>query len=212
MNEADELGDEDVYAEQNDLRAQKQEQLDRHKDTITGVFAEIDELDEMILKVVDRLNPLYTDPSLEWPGKEQRARIASTDARALWTRGSSSGTWTRVLPADALERQVREVVARQQDRRTAKFLEDQQDAAEDLARFSAGLAGAIGDARAAGGVLPSPWLQGVEVRDRLVVPAGLTDVEYVQQMAVAVANSSKGRVTESQVRKVIQMRVGATPA
>jgi hypothetical protein len=43
----------------------KQDELDQHKQAITGVFAEIDELDKPIAEVVACLKPLYTDPSAE---------------------------------------------------------------------------------------------------------------------------------------------------
>jgi hypothetical protein len=175
MDEAEELGDTDTVIEMEDLLAKKKEQLDRHKETITGVFAEIDELDTLIAKVVARCQPLYTDPSLEKvaAAQDQRKRIEAsvgtsklgdkTGVWAPWKCGRSSprgglfarnpkeaaGGWEQVLPAYELERQVREVVARQQKRAERRFLEAQQEREADKARFAAGLAPELGNGVAA---------------------------------------------------------------
>ena len=177
MDDAEELGDEDTVIEMEDLLAKKQEQLNRHRETITGVFAEIDELDTLIAKVVARCQPLYTDPSLEKvaAAQDQRKRIEAsvgtsklgdkTGVWAPWKCGRSSprgglfarnpkeaaGGWEQVLPAYELERQVREVVARQAKRREQIFVEAQQERAEDKARFDRGLALELGNGAAASG-------------------------------------------------------------
>jgi len=156
MEDAEQILDEDLYAEQEEKEAKAKEQLARHQQNITGVFAEKDDLDKMIVQVVDRFQPLYTDPSLETAGKAQRTRIEATDAHAPWKRqdpaalgkaGKKCGVpdaagclWEPVLPAYELERQVREVIARQASRRERVILERQQEAAADKARFYAGLA------------------------------------------------------------------------
>ena len=114
MDEAEELGDTDTVIEMEDLLAKKKEQLDRHKETITGVFAEIDELDTLVAKVVARCKPLYTERSLETvtAAQDQRKRIEAsvgtsklgdkTGVWAPWKRGRT-GSWEQVLPAFALE-------------------------------------------------------------------------------------------------------------
>ena len=162
MDDAEELGDTDTVIEMEDSLTKKKEQLDRHRETITGVFAEIDELDTLIAKVVARCQPLYTDPSLEKvaAAQDQRKRIeASVGASKLgdktgvwapWKRGRT-GSWDQVPPAFALETQVRQIVAGQQKRAERYFLEAQQEREADKARFDADLAPELANAAAAPG-------------------------------------------------------------
>jgi hypothetical protein len=163
MEDAEAILDEDLYAEQEEKEAKAKEQLARHQQNITAVFAEKDDLDKMIVPVVDRFQPLYTDPSLETAGKAQRTRIEATDAHAPWkrqdpaARGKVRGVvdaagcaWEPVLPAYELERQVREVKARQASRKEKEILQRQQDAAADKVRFLAGLAPELTNGAASG--------------------------------------------------------------
>jgi hypothetical protein len=163
MEDAEKILDEDLYAEQEEKEAKAKEQLARHQQTITGVFAEKDDLDKMVVPVVDRVQPLYTDSSLETAGKPQRTRIEATDAHAPWkrqdpaARGKVRGVadaagclWEPVLPAYELERQVREAFAGVVSRREEEMLQRQQEAAADKARFLAGLAPELTNGAASG--------------------------------------------------------------
>eukprot|EP01046_Picozoa_sp_COSAG06_P074419 COSAG06_NODE_22754_length_714_cov_0.673171_2_plen_82_part_00 len=78
---------------------------------------------------------------------------AALRAGGLFARNpkEAAGGWEQVLPAYELERQVREVVARQAKRREQIFVEAQQERAEDKARFDAGLALELGNGAAASG-------------------------------------------------------------
>ena len=158
MEDAAEDFDDDSYAEWEEKEAKSKEELARHQENITGILAEIDDLDKMIVSVVDRFQPLYTDPSLETAGKAQRTRIEATDAHAPWKRQDPAArskvrgcmdvagcAWVPVLPAHELERQVREVAAGRACKREREKLRRQQERADDEARFRAGLAPEIGN-------------------------------------------------------------------
>jgi len=167
INDAMLLGNVYLVQQLEDQQTMMQDELVQHKQAITGVFAEIDELDKPIAEVVARLKPLYTDPSLEEVGAMQRKRIEDTDAyskkAAPWKQSSPRGrpfargpkeVWEQVLPVYELERGVREVVARMRGRAEAEFLQDQQDRAADKARFDAGLAPELGNGLGNGAAAP----------------------------------------------------------
>ncbi len=156
MDDAAEDFDDDSYAEWEEKESKSKEELARHQENITGVLAEIDDLDKMIVPVVDRFQPLYADPSLETAGKAQRTRIEATDAHAPWKRQDPAArskvrgcmdaagcAWVPVLPAHELERQVREEAIKKADKRERDQLRRQQERADDEARFREGLAPAI---------------------------------------------------------------------
>ena len=151
MGDAAELGDEDVYGEADEKRAKKQDQLNLHEQTLTGLQVEIDALDELIAKVVDRFKSLYTDPSLQEPGTEQRARVESTGVTALWTRGHPRAAWNRVLPAGKLESAVIRVAGGQMSRRE-RAVDERQDAAKlAAAEFKGRMMGELCDHSGGGG-------------------------------------------------------------
>jgi hypothetical protein len=167
MEDASDLGDDDVYAEEDEKRASKQAQRDRHEHDRTSLLCEIDDLDQLIARVTDRLQPLYADAQLQegactpahgldvvFDACVLRARIDDTPTNVPWSRimrGPGVGMLQKELPAYELERQERERMKRLLDRREQALVERLQAAADEQHQFARRIMGEIADVPGGGG-------------------------------------------------------------
>merc|ERR1719453_1400257 len=161
MHEAEEDGDDDVYAEEDEKRARKQDQRDKHEQERTSLLCEIDDLDQLIARVTDRLQPLYADAQLQegactpdhgldvvFDACVQRARIDDTPTNVPWSRimrGPGVGTLQKELPAYELERQERERLKRRMDSKEQALVDRQQEEADAQREFAVRIMGEIAD-------------------------------------------------------------------